>query len=68
MSEAKLVDISKMTMQQRMVKSAEELELIRNGAQVADIGGAAWVDCLLYTDDATEEEDRVDVGGRAIIK
>jgi len=45
-SEAELVDISKMTMRQRMVKSAEEIELIRNGAQVADIGGAACVEAI----------------------
>ena len=43
---AELVDISKMTMRQRMVKSAEEIELIRNGAQVADIGGAACVEAI----------------------
>ena len=35
-----------MTMRQRMVKSAEEIELIRNGAQVADIGGAACVEAI----------------------
>ena len=46
MSSAELVDISKMTMHQRMVKSAEEIELIRNGAQVADIGGAACVEAI----------------------
>jgi len=44
--DAELVDISKMTMRQRMVKSAEEIELIRNGAQVADIGGAACVEAI----------------------
>ena len=41
-----LVDISKMTMRQRMVKSFEEIELIRNGAQIADIGGAACVEAI----------------------
>ncbi len=46
LSEAELVDISKITMRQRMVKSAEEIELIRNGAQVADIGGAACVEAI----------------------
>jgi len=46
LSDAELVDISKMTMRQRMVKSAEEIELIRNGAQVADIGGAACVEVI----------------------
>jgi len=46
LSDAELVDISKLTMRQRMVKSAEEIELIRNGAQVADIGGAACVEAI----------------------
>jgi len=46
LSDVELVDISKMTMRQRMVKSAEEIELIRNGAQVADIGGAACVEAI----------------------
>ena len=38
---ASFVDISKATMAQRMVKSAEEIAVIRNGARIADIGGAA---------------------------
>lgn len=46
LSDSELVDISKITMRQRMVKSAEEIELIRNGAQVADIGGAACVEAI----------------------
>ena len=46
LSDAELVDISKMTMRQRIVKSPEEIELIRNGAQVADIGGAACVEAI----------------------
>ncbi len=41
--DAELVDISGMTMQLRMVKSAEEIALIKNGAAVSDIGGAALV-------------------------
>ncbi|HJL88350.1 MAG TPA: M24 family metallopeptidase, partial [SAR324 cluster bacterium] len=40
------VDISETVMHQRMIKSEEEIELIRNGAQVADIGGQACVDAL----------------------
>ena len=32
-------DVSKDLMQQRMVKSAEEIEIIKNGARIADIGG-----------------------------
>ena len=39
-------DISETVMQQRMIKSEEEIELIRNGAQVEDIGGQACVEAL----------------------
>ena len=38
---ARGMDIAPGTMAQRMVKSAAEVALIRHGAQVADIGGAA---------------------------
>lgn len=38
---AKTVDIAPATMQQRMRKSEAEIELIRHGAQVADMGGYA---------------------------
>ena len=41
-----LVDVSKATMAQRMFKSAEEIEHIKNGARVADIGGAAVVEAI----------------------
>ena len=44
--DAEIVDVSKMTMRQRMIKSAEEIALIRNGAQVGDIGGAACVEAI----------------------
>lgn len=44
--EAELVDISRATMAQRMLKSAEEIELIKNGARIADIGGAAVVEAV----------------------
>ena len=36
-----MCDIAKATMAQRMVKSAEEIRLIKSGAKVADIGGEA---------------------------
>jgi creatinase len=39
--DTKIVDISKDVMALRMVKSAEEIAVIKNGARVADIGGAA---------------------------
>jgi creatinase len=38
---AEAVDIAPATMAQRMVKSAEEISLIRLGARIADIGGDA---------------------------
>ena len=38
---AETVDIAPATMQQRMVKSPEEIALIREGARIADIGGEA---------------------------
>ena len=40
------VDISETVMHQRMIKSEEEIELIRNGAQVADLGGEACIEAL----------------------
>jgi creatinase len=38
---ARTIDIAGATMSQRMIKSAEEIALIREGARVADIGGEA---------------------------
>ncbi len=40
---AELVDIGQVTMQMRMFKTEEELAVIRNGARVGDVGGAACV-------------------------
>ncbi|MFQ5784564.1 MAG: aminopeptidase P family protein [Alphaproteobacteria bacterium] len=40
---AEFVDVSQACMRQRMVKSGEEIALIRDGARIADIGGAACV-------------------------
>ena len=40
------IDIAAATMTQRMVKSDEEIALIREGARVADIGGAAIRDAI----------------------
>jgi len=41
LDQPELVDIAADTMKARMVKSAEEIELIKGGARTADIGGAA---------------------------
>jgi creatinase len=38
---AALVDISQAAMRQRMVKSAEEIEVIKHGARIGDLGGEA---------------------------
>lgn len=43
---AQQVDIASATMKQRMVKSAEEIALIREGARIADIGGEAIRDSI----------------------
>ena len=43
---AQFEDIGKPTMRMRMVKSAEEISLIRHGARIADIGGAACVEAI----------------------
>lgn len=40
------VDISAACMRMRMVKSAEEIEFIKNGANVCDIGGFALRDAV----------------------
>ena len=44
--DAELVDAGEATMRMRMIKSAEEQALIRNGAAIADIGGAACVEAI----------------------
>ncbi len=41
-----LLDISPDTMSARMIKSAEEIALIREGARIADIGGVAVRDAI----------------------
>ncbi|WP_375055245.1 M24 family metallopeptidase [Zobellella sp. DQSA1] len=44
--EAELVDIGVPTMKMRMIKSAEEIALIKQGARAADVGGAAIRDAI----------------------
>ena len=41
-----LVDIATACMRRRMLKSAEEIALIKEGARIADIGGAACVEAI----------------------
>ena len=42
----KIIDIAPASMKQRMIKSNDELELIRQGARIADIGGFAIHDAI----------------------
>jgi len=46
LSRAEAVDISQAVMRQRMVKSDEEIVLIKEGARIADIGGFAAVEAI----------------------
>lgn len=43
---AKFVDVGQSTMKMRMLKSQEEIELIKNGARIADLGGEAVVKAI----------------------
>ena len=47
-------DIGEPTMRMRMIKSAEEIEVIKHGAHTADLGGAAVVEAL--TENVPEHE------------
>ncbi|WP_417215385.1 aminopeptidase P family protein [Arthrobacter sp.] len=40
-ADAALVDVSQDAMRQRMIKSAEEIEVIKHGARIGDLGGEA---------------------------
>ncbi|WP_298908520.1 aminopeptidase P family protein [uncultured Aliiroseovarius sp.] len=46
LSDSTFTDIAGDTMQARMIKSAEEIALIREGARIADVGGAAIHDAI----------------------
>ncbi len=43
---AEIVDIGRSTMRLRLIKTDEELAVIRNGARIGDIGGAACVEAI----------------------
>jgi len=43
LGDPEIIDIAPSTMQQRMIKSEEEIVLIKSGAKIADIGGEALV-------------------------
>ena len=44
--DALLVDVSAPVMKQRMIKSAEEIEVIKHGTRIGDLGGAAIRDAI----------------------
>lgn len=46
LGDPELVDVAPDAMRQRMVKSAEEIALIREGARIADVGGEAIRDAI----------------------
>ncbi|WP_111414368.1 M24 family metallopeptidase [Billgrantia lactosivorans] len=46
LGEVELTDIGVPTMKMRMIKSAEEIALIRQGARIADVGGVAVRDAI----------------------
>ena len=46
LTESELIDISQKCMELRMVKSDEEIALIRQGARIADVGGYACVEAV----------------------
>ena len=60
-----LVDIGKGTMRMRMIKSAEEIALIRHGARIADIGGAA---CAEAIDEGVPEHEVALHSTRAMVR
>ena len=43
LSNSELIDIASLVMSKRMIKSKEEIDLIKSGAKIADIGGEALV-------------------------
>ena len=63
--DVQLVDIGKGTMRMRMIKSAEEIALIRHGARIADIGGAA---CAEAIDEGVPEHEVALHSTRAMVR
>ena len=61
---AEAVDIAGATMNQRMLKSAEEIALIREGARIADLGGEAVRDAIRV---GTREIDVATAGRDAMV-
>jgi creatinase len=60
-----LVDVSQGCMRQRQIKSAEEIAVIRDGARIADLGGAAVVSAI---GDGVPEYEVALAGTRAMVR
>lgn len=63
--DAELVDVSAGCMRQRMVKSPEEIAVIRNGARIADIGGQAVTEAIA---DGVPEYEVALTGTQAMVR
>ncbi|MGH2882336.1 MAG: aminopeptidase P family protein, partial [Solirubrobacteraceae bacterium] len=63
--EVELVDVSAGCMRRRMIKSAEEIAVIRNGARIADLGGQAVVGAIA---DGVPEYEVALAGTQAMVR
>jgi creatinase len=63
--DAALVDVSKAAMRQRMVKSAEEIDVIKHGARIGDLGGYAIRDAI---DEGVPEFEVALAGTNAMVR
>lgn len=62
---AKFVDVGEPTMRMRMIKSDEEIALIKEGARIADIGGEA-VKKMIH--EGVREYELVSMGNDVMVK
>lgn len=60
-----LVDVSQRVMRERMVKSAEEIELIKHGARIGDLGGEAIREAIV---EGVPEYEVAIAGSNAMIR
>ena len=62
---AEIVDVGQAAMRMRMIKTDEELAVIRNGARVGDVGGAAGVEAIA---DGVPEHEVALASTRAMVR
>ncbi|XP_070568873.1 creatinase-like [Ptychodera flava] len=60
-----LVDVGEPTMRMRMIKSPEEIALIKEGARIADLGGQACVDAIV---EGVREHEVALAGTQAMVR